>query len=83
MDCICSKHAVQAIQRQAEASTVFLVNTLKRQFLYKNTSNFDVDSFFFFGLLFVVEPVSRVSLFVTWPNCRQPIKEFKLCPLFV
>lgn len=23
MDCICSKHAVQAIQRQADASTIF------------------------------------------------------------
>lgn len=58
MDCICSKHAVQAIQRQANASTIFLVNTLKRQFLYKNTINFDVD--IFFACLFVVEPVSRV-----------------------
>lgn len=46
MDCICSKHAVQAIQRQANASTIFLVDTLKRQFLYKNTINFDVDIFF-------------------------------------
>lgn len=58
MDCICSKHAVQAIQRQANASTIFLVDTLKRQFLYKNTINFDVD--IFFPRLFVVEPVSRV-----------------------
>lgn len=58
MDCICSKHAVRAIQRQANASTIFLVNTLKRQFLYKNTINFDVD--IFFPRLFVVEPVSHV-----------------------
>lgn len=58
MDCICSKHAVQAIQRQANASTIFLVDTLKCQFLYKNTINFDVD--IFFPRLFVVEPVSRV-----------------------
>lgn len=35
MDCICSKHAVQAIQRQDDASTIFSVNTLKRQFLYR------------------------------------------------